>query len=249
LLKDVAVCETAGVVVRLPDWWKGGRPPRPRISVRVGQNRPAGLGADALLDFSAQMTLEGEPLTETEWAELLQSADGLALVRGKWVEVDPARLQEALAHWKQVEKLASRDGLTFFDGMRLIAGFQAGNTTAGTEGVIAPEREWAGVQAGPWLEQVLSELRDPARMSTDAPIPGLQAQLRPYQTVGVNWLWFFSRTSFNGPGWCCTAALRSVAGANLSSRSSRMPVRPFSFLPSRRGHRSQPDPGRPRGSL
>jgi hypothetical protein len=80
LLKDAAVCEAAGVLVRLPDWWKGGRPPRPRVSVRIGQNRAAGLGANALLDFSAEMTLEGEPLTESEWADLLQAADGLASV-------------------------------------------------------------------------------------------------------------------------------------------------------------------------
>jgi superfamily II DNA or RNA helicase len=198
LLKDAAVCEAAGVLVRLPDWWKGGRPPRPRVSVRIGQNRAAGLGANALLDFSAEMTLEGEPLTESEWADLLQAADGLALVRGKWVEVDPARMQEALAHWKQVEKLAGRDGLTFFEGMRLMAGFQAEIGSVGTDVGSAPEREWAGVQAGPWLEQVLAELRDPASMATAGPIPGLQAQLRPYQTVGINWLWFLWRLGLGG---------------------------------------------------
>ena len=102
-LKDAPACEEAGVMVRLPDWWKGGRPPRPRVSVRVGQNRGAGLGADTLLDFSVETTLDGEPLTEAEWESLLNAADGLALVRGKWVEVDPEKLREALAHWKKVE--------------------------------------------------------------------------------------------------------------------------------------------------
>jgi len=28
-LKDAPMCEEAGIIVRLPDWWKGGRPPRP----------------------------------------------------------------------------------------------------------------------------------------------------------------------------------------------------------------------------
>ncbi len=197
-LKDAPACEEAGVVVRLPDWWKGGRPPRPRVSVRVGENRSAGLGADTLLDFSVERTLDGEPLTAAEWESLLNTADGLALVRGKWVEVDAEKMREALAHWKKVEKLSRRDGVTFFDGMRMIAGFQPG--AAGPEDELAPgqEREWAGIQAGEWLEGVLAELRDPSRLGAGAEIPGLQAQLRPYQAVGVNWLWFLARLGLGG---------------------------------------------------
>ncbi len=118
-LKDVPMCEDAGVIVRLPDWWKGGRPPRPQVSVRVGQARGAGLGADTLLDFSVETTLDGEPLTDAEWQSLLQAADGLALVRGQWIEVDPEKLRAALAHWRKVETMARRDGLSFFEGMRL----------------------------------------------------------------------------------------------------------------------------------
>jgi non-specific serine/threonine protein kinase len=197
-LKDVPACEAAGVMVRLPDWWKGARPPRPRVNVRIGQARAAGLGADTLLDFSAAVTLDGEPLTDAEWASLLNSTDGLVQVRGQWVEADPERLKEALAHWKNVEKMTRHDGLTFFEGMRLISGFQTGAGMAGTEPEAVADREWSGVQAGEWLEQVLAELRDPTRMTTDSPIPGLGAQLRPYQAVGVNWLWFLSRLGLGG---------------------------------------------------
>ena len=197
-LQDVPVFERAGIIVRLPDWWKGGRPPRPRVSVRIGQNRVSGLGADTLLDFSAEMTIEGEPLSEAEWQQLLQAADGLALVRGKWIEVNPEQLQQALVHWKQVEKMARRDGLTFFEGMRLIAGFSAGGPASVSDRPPGAELEWAGVQAGRWLDEVLAELRDPARIAAQEGIPGLRAQLRPYQAVGVNWLWFLARLGLGG---------------------------------------------------
>jgi superfamily II DNA or RNA helicase len=197
-LKDAPACEAAGVVVRLPDWWKGGRPPRPRVSVRVGENRSAGLGADTLLDFSVERTLDGEPLTEAEWESLLHAADGLALVRGKWVEVDPEKMREALAHWKKVEMLSQRGGLTFFEGMRMISGFQSGAAGAEEGEAHAAEREWSGIQPGEWLEGVLAELRDPARLGAGEAIPGLQAQLRPYQAVGVNWLWFLARLGLGG---------------------------------------------------
>ncbi len=197
-LKDVPFFDEAGVLVRLPDWWKGGRPPRPRVSVQVGSKRVSGLGAETLLDFSAELTLEGEPLTEQEWQELLHSTDGLSLVRGKWVEVDSKKLQEALAHWKKVEKMSREDGLSFFEGMRLISGFPSSDARTDLALTEAADRDWSGIQAGPWLEDVLAELRDPARSSAPEEIPGLRAQLRPYQAVGVNWLWFLSRLGLGG---------------------------------------------------
>jgi superfamily II DNA or RNA helicase len=197
-LQDVPVFEEAGVLVRLPDWWKSGRPPRPQVTVRVGEKRSAGLGADALLDFSAELTLEGEPLTEDEWQALLNSANGLVMIRGQWVEADPEKLKEALAHWKKVEKMARRDGLSFFEGMRMLAGFQPGEASVEAGSSAVPDREWSGVQAGAWLDQVLAELRDPGHMTEPELIPGFQAQLRPYQTVGVKWLWFLSRLGLGG---------------------------------------------------
>jgi len=39
-LSEVSALEDSGVQVRLPDWWRGGRPDRPTVSVTVG-GRPA----------------------------------------------------------------------------------------------------------------------------------------------------------------------------------------------------------------
>ena len=196
-LKDVPVFEASGLLVRLPDWWKNGRPPRPRVNVRIGQNQGEGLGAETLLDFSVETTLDGEPLTDKEWRSLLQAADGLALIRGQWVEVDPDKLRDALDHWKTIESLSRRDGLTFFEGMRLLSGFQAG-ANADAEAAQDREAEWIGVQPGPWLDQVLAELRNPASAATHPDIPGLRAALRPYQTVGVHWLLFLTKLGLGG---------------------------------------------------
>ena len=197
-LQSVPACESAGVIVRVPDWWKAGRPARPEVSVKIGQARSARLGAESLLDFSATLTLEGEPLTEEEWRSLLNATEGLVLVRGKWVEVQADKLKEALAHWKRVEKMTRDGGLSFFDGMRMLSGFQPGDARAAAAGPASPEQEWAGVQAGEWLGQLLEQLRNPERISGRDQIPGLRAQLRPYQEVGANWLWFLASLGLGG---------------------------------------------------
>jgi non-specific serine/threonine protein kinase len=182
-LKDVPAFEAAGVVVRVPDWWRA--PPRPQVTVRIGDAAPAKLGADALLDFNATLTLEGEPLSAAEWRALRQNSDGLALVRGRWVVLDNERLQSVLDHWKTAQQHA-RAGLSFFEGMRLIAGAQLDtDDNAGP----ASEAIWSRVDAGAWLSRTLAELRN---QDGDVAPELLRATLRPYQQRGTNWLRFLS---------------------------------------------------------
>ena len=52
------------------------------------------MGAARPARFSLQVTLDDESLTATEIRKILQGADGLAMIRGKWVEVDRERLQK-----------------------------------------------------------------------------------------------------------------------------------------------------------
>ncbi len=183
-LKELPAVEDCGVVVRVPDWWKARHPPRPAVSVSIGAKEPSVLGLRAILDFSVRLTLGGEELTEAELKALRAGSEGLVLLKGKWVEVDREKLDEVLAHWRTVEQQAG-DGISFIDGMRLLAG----------AGIAAPHdsaeiREWSGVEAGPWLQQTLANLR--ASGGAD-PGKALLTTLRPYQRVGVQWLWFLSQ--------------------------------------------------------
>jgi len=105
-----------------------------------------------LLDFRMEVVLDGEALTEGEIEQLLAGSNGLALVRGRWVEVDRERLQQTIKHFGEVERRAERDGLSFRDALRMLAGANV----AGTEedgGQL--EADWSQVVAGPWLAETL----------------------------------------------------------------------------------------------
>ena len=71
-LKDVPALEESGVVVRVPDFWQARKPPRPQVSVTIGKNAAATLSADALLDFSISLTVDGQPISDAEWQEILR---------------------------------------------------------------------------------------------------------------------------------------------------------------------------------
>jgi hypothetical protein len=186
LLASVADLENAGVVVRMPAGWPAGRPPRPQVTATVGTRPPSQLGLDGLLDFRVETTLDGAALSEDEIRVLLSGTDSLVLLRGRWVEVDRDRLERTLAQFHAAEDLARRQGLSFAEAMRLLAG--AAVTEPGAEIDAA---DWSRVTAGPWLAETLKSLRAPDGAGID-PGPALHGTLRPYQKAGVQWLHLLS---------------------------------------------------------
>lgn len=186
-LREIPVLETSGIITRIPNWWKNGQGARPQVSVRVGDKKRSGLGLDSMLSFSVNMTLNGEKLSEAEWRILMNAQNGLVLLRGQWVEVDSNKLRNVLAHWKQVEEEALGDGVSFLQGMRLLAGVPMEGETASDE--QSSTANWSDIVAGNWLRSTLENLRSPDNIAID-PNKGLHATLRPYQAIGVKWLWF-----------------------------------------------------------
>jgi hypothetical protein len=186
-LRDVPLLEQAGVIVRMPAMWRGHRPPRPKVSAVVGGKPPSNLGGDALLDFRMAITLEGETLSAAEIEQLLAGSRGLALIRGRWVEIDRERLARTLEHFRQVEQAVADKGLTFAEAMRLVAGADIAPV-----GEARADADWAEVAAGPWLAETLAGLRSPDGLAKVDPTPELQATLRPYQQVGVQWLYLLA---------------------------------------------------------
>jgi non-specific serine/threonine protein kinase len=185
-LQDIPAFEESGLVVRVPDWWKPNQPSRAVVNVKIDARKGSKLSAESLLDFSVNLTIDGEPLTDAEIEALLQSTGGLVPLKGKWVEVDKEKLAEALTHWKKVERETRKSGLSFYDGMRLLAGAPRQREVAE---LVDQDRGWVGLTAGDALADALAKLRAPESL-TGADPPGLRARLRHYQQTGVNWLRF-----------------------------------------------------------
>ena len=185
-LTDLSQLEDAGIIVRTPGVWKSGKPPRPVVKASIGTRPPSLLGHDALLDFSMEVCLDGESLSDAEVQALLKSGDGLQLIRGRWVEVDQKAIGRLLERFKAIEE-AAENGLPFAEAMRLLVGASAG------ESGEPADADWSEVAAGPWLADTLAGLRRPEGLAQIDPAPELKATLRPYQQAGVRWLYLLTR--------------------------------------------------------
>ena len=194
LLTDLPRLESAGVVVRVPGGWPGNRARRPQVTATVGSKASAGIGADALLDFRVEVTLDGERLSEAEISELLAASDGLQLVRGRWIEVDPIKLAQMLERFRAAERAAATGGVSFAEAMRMVAGANvSGNDIAPPE-----TASWSRVTAGPWLGKILEDLRRPEEMARLQLGKSLRTTLRPYQQAGVRWLHLLTSLGLGG---------------------------------------------------
>ncbi|MEX1223126.1 MAG: DEAD/DEAH box helicase, partial [Pirellulales bacterium] len=185
---EATLYEESGLLVRLPDWWR--KRTRPQVGLEIGKKRKGLLTADTMLDFQVQVALGDETLSESQWRQLLAGDEGLVLFKGRWVEVDRDKLNQALDHWRQVEQAARAGEVSFIEGMRLLAGAPAdlSDDAAGNEAL-----EWSFVRPGKWLAETLQQLRQPQSSGMAAGLPQLRASLRPYQQTGLDWLWTMSQ--------------------------------------------------------
>jgi len=203
-LKDLPAVEAAGVIVKIPDWWRSPASRRPTLQLTVGGTAPPLLGLDALMDFRVDAALGDEAVTRQELEALLASTEGLALLKGRWVEVDRDRVARLLEVWDELTEAAA-EGVSLAEGLRLMAGAELDGSPltslAGTgwddDGVEEGGSAWLRAVPGPWLTETLRELREPSRGRLD--FGGrLRTKLRPYQEAGVVWLETLRRLGVGG---------------------------------------------------
>ncbi|HXW46032.1 MAG TPA: DEAD/DEAH box helicase [Streptosporangiaceae bacterium] len=168
----------AGFGVLLPDWVRKSRLGlrlnlRSRTAASAASAPAAGkFGLNDLVDFSYELAVGGQTLTEAELAELARLKVPLVRVRGQWVELDERHLQAALKF------LERRGSGVMTSGEALAAGL---SETADLPTVEVSADGWLGDLLSGEAEQRLAPMVTPA---------SFHGQLRPYQERGLSWLTF-----------------------------------------------------------
>jgi len=178
-LREIPLYKEAGILCRVPDWWNR-RAGAIGISVAVGEKRPSHVGMDALLNTVPRLMVGGVELTRDDILALLSQTEGLALLKGKWVEVDHARLQKLLAAYEHL-----MDGsITLADALR----GELGTLPVGSDNVQ--------VTNGQWLRELKLIMQHPAESAPSMVPDSFHAVLRPYQKTGFSWLSYMDTLGF-----------------------------------------------------
>ncbi len=94
-LKQIEEIEETGILCRIPNWWKRNAA-AVSMAVSLGDEKPSMLGFDALISMKPKLMVDGVELSEEDIRKLLAQTEGLAFLKGKWIEVDHARLERLL---------------------------------------------------------------------------------------------------------------------------------------------------------
>lgn len=181
-LKEIPLYEEAGILCRMPNWWKN-KSNSLRLSVSIGKNEPSRLGFKALVDFNARLSIGNEKITVDELKKLLSETEGLAFIKGKWVEVNHEKLRETLLAFEQAQKLTGNAGMSMMEAMH----FQLNASEIMKIPGEACELE---VTNGEWLDTVVSRLTHPDEIEVASCGGDFHAELRTYQQRGLSWLNF-----------------------------------------------------------
>ncbi len=187
-LKEIPIYEQAGILCRIPNWWKG-KTSSSRINISLGGSAPSVVGMDALLDFEPRLYLGEHEITIEEARKLLNETEGLAFIKNRWVAVDPDKLKQTLEAYENVAELISENGLSLGEALRLQLNPQ--KLLAG-----ANDKVEATISNGKWLESVFEKLRRPETTSIIKTDGTFKARLREYQQKGLNWLHFLHQLRF-----------------------------------------------------
>lgn len=177
LTEAAVMLEANGFSVLVPNWWSKRTQLKARAKVKAQDpNTATGiLSRDALLDYTWEVSVGEDALSEDEFEQLVELKQPLVRYRGEWIALDPTQVDGIR------DFFATSPGgeIGVLDTLKMMAD---GSQHAPT-GV-----ELTQVDIEDTLAQIFKHIQQPE--TTEAlPIPQqLKATLRPYQERGLGWL-------------------------------------------------------------
>ncbi|WP_066070610.1 DEAD/DEAH box helicase [Neobacillus soli] len=180
------------VEILLPSWWQAMKNANLKVKASLkgsSSHRPSFVGLQAMLDFNWRFSMNGVDLSEEEFGQLVEEKRRLVYIRGRWVKLDPQFIRQIQDLMKRAEKegLHVRDLLEQELAEPTAAEDELENPAAFAKIQIELNRQW---------KQMVKQLSEVHEIPLETVPSGLQGELRPYQQLGMSWLWFLRRYGF-----------------------------------------------------
>jgi len=180
------------VEILLPSWWQAMKNANLKVKASLkgtSSHRPSFVGLQAMLDFNWRFSMNGVDLSEEEFGKLVEEKRRLVFIRGRWVKLDPQFIRQI----QDLMKRAEKEGLHVRDLLE-----QELVESEATEDELENPKAFAKIQIElnrQW-KQMVKQLSEVHEIPME-PVPdGLKGELRPYQQLGMSWLWFLRQYGF-----------------------------------------------------
>ncbi|MBQ0080883.1 MAG: DEAD/DEAH box helicase [Alistipes sp.] len=141
---------------------------RPKVSLKIrtrSEDKPSTLSISNLLEFEWQVALGDTFISTKEFNELLKGASGLLRFRGQYLYIDPAQVVKLAKVLSSPPKMKPGELLQ-----------------------VALSEQYNGARVE--LSKEVRSVMEKFTSQSEIPLPkGLQAELRPYQKRGFEWMY------------------------------------------------------------
>ncbi len=178
--------------ILLPSWWQAMKNANLRVKAALkgtASHRPSFVGLSAMLDFNWRFSMNGVDLSEDEFNHLVEEKRRLVYIRGRWVKLDPQFIRQIQEMMKKAEKegLHVRDLLEQELAEEPASEEELENPKAFAKIQIELNRQW---------KQMIKQLSELKEVPEQQVPESLNGELRPYQQLGMSWLWFLRQYGF-----------------------------------------------------
>ncbi|BBM84144.1 DEAD/DEAH box helicase [Candidatus Uabimicrobium amorphum] len=187
-LREVAIYEQSGILCRIPNWWRKSSAGI-QLGIKVGSSTPSRVGMASLLSFNVQLLLDGKVISASEARKILEESQGLAYLKGKWIEVNHEKLQKILSVFEKAQQVTKNNGMTLQEALHIQLGIKKFFGITTYDNILT-------IENGQWLDSVVTKLQKPESIQTTCPGRNFKATLRGYQQHGLNWLHFLHSLQF-----------------------------------------------------
>ncbi|PAQ13107.1 ATP-dependent helicase [Bacillaceae bacterium SAOS 7] len=183
-----------GVHILLPSWWESIRKASLSLSAKVSSqstnHRPSFVGLQAIVDFNWRLSMNGAELSEDEFAKLTEENRRLVKVNGEWIQLDPEMVRKI----QGLMRKAKKEGLRLQD---LLEQELVPEEETPTDDFVDP-RLFAQIQIdlNRSFKKMIAQLKDVSTIPLEPAPAKLNAELRPYQQLGMSWLLFLRSCGF-----------------------------------------------------
>ena len=181
-----------GAEILLPSWWMALKESSLKVKAKVKSQAtrgPSYVGLQALMDFDWRFSLNGQDLSEAEFADLVNEKRRLVYIRGQWVKLDPAFIKQI----QELMETASAKGLQLSDLLQqeLLSDVATVEDDEEQDDMLRIQFE-----LNQELRKMVGRLRETKNIPIVATPPSLKGELRPYQQLGMSWLLFLREHGF-----------------------------------------------------
>lgn len=182
-LKELDIYEQNGIICRIPNWW-ASRKSGNKITIDIKEKLNEGTGMMnpyAIISIVPSIIYNGIEISKQEITELLNRNEGLANIKGKWIDNDHQKLRKILNEYEYY----SKDGTSLSEILQIMSGVKE-NENGETIGIEFTRKDW--------LKRFIDkQFSSDIQNNLSRNFNGI---LRPYQYDAFKWLYGMNRLNF-----------------------------------------------------